>query len=149
MTLTEDKNVLIISGPNAGGKTVALKTIGLLSLMASAGLPIPAQDAEMPRFESILADIGDHQSLEQQLSTFSAHILRLKQMLELMSTPALILLDEVGAGTDPAHGAVLGISVVDVFRRRRALVVATTHHSAIKQFAAGNTGCPECERRAG
>ncbi|MFB3905028.1 MAG: endonuclease MutS2 [Acidobacteriota bacterium] len=140
VTLTEDKNVLIISGPNAGGKTVALKTIGLLSLMASAGVPIPAADAEMPRFQAILADIGDHQSLEQQLSTFSAHILRLKRMLELLSTPALILLDEVGAGTDPAHGAVLGISVVDVFRRRRALVVATTHHSAIKQFAAATPG---------
>jgi len=140
VTLTEEKRVLVISGPNAGGKTVALKTIGLLSLMASSGLPIPAQDAEMPRFETILADIGDHQSLEQQLSTFSAHVLRLKRMLELLSTPALILLDEVGAGTDPAHGAVLGISVVDVFRRRRALVVATTHHSAIKQFAAATPG---------
>ena len=140
VTLTEEKSVLIVSGPNAGGKTVALKTIGLLSLMASAGLPVPAQDLEMPRFETILADIGDHQSLEQQLSTFSAHILRLKRMLELLNTPALILLDEVGAGTDPAHGAVLGISVVDVFRRRRALVVATTHHSAIKQFAAATPG---------
>ncbi len=140
VALTEEKSVLIISGPNAGGKTVALKTIGLLSLMASAGLPVPAQEMEMPRFETILADIGDHQSLEQQLSTFSAHILRLKRMLELLSTPALILLDEVGAGTDPAHGAVLGISVVDVFRRRRALVVATTHHSAIKQFAAATPG---------
>ncbi|RPJ59281.1 MAG: hypothetical protein EHM23_14615 [Acidobacteria bacterium] len=140
VSLTEDKSVLIISGPNAGGKTVALKTIGLLSLMASAGLPIPAQDGEMPRFETILASIGDHQSLEQQLSTFSAHILRLKRMLELLATPALILLDEVGAGTDPAHGAVLGISVVDVFRRRRGLVVATTHHSAIKQFAAATPG---------
>ncbi len=138
--LTEEKSVLIVSGPNAGGKTVALKTIGLLSLMASAGLPVPAQDLEMPRFETILADIGDHQSLEQQLSTFSAHILRLKRMLELLTPPGLILLDEVGAGTDPAHGAVLGISVVDVFRRRRALVVATTHHSAIKQFAAATPG---------
>jgi len=138
--LDQDKSVLIISGPNAGGKTVALKTIGLLALMGSAGLPISAIDAEMPRFETILADIGDHQSLEQQLSTFSAHILRLKRMLELLSSPALILLDEVGAGTDPAHGAVLGISVVDVFRRRRALVVATTHHSAIKQFAAATPG---------
>jgi len=140
VTLSQDENVLIISGPNAGGKTVALKTIGLLALMCSAGLPVPAQDAQMPRFEVILADIGDHQSLEHQLSTFSAHILRLKSMLELLDSPALILLDEVGAGTDPAHGAVLGISVVDVFRRRGALVVATTHHSAIKQFAAATSG---------
>ena len=133
--LDNERSVLIISGPNAGGKTVALKTIGLLSAMASAGLPVPCEDAEIPVFSTVLADIGDHQSLEQQLSTFSAHILRLKRMLELLDTPSLVLLDEVGAGTDPAHGAVLGISVVDMFRRRRALVVATTHHQAIKQFA--------------
>jgi DNA mismatch repair protein MutS2 len=138
--LDRDKSVLIISGPNAGGKTAALKTVGLLSLMASAALPVPAEDAELPVFKSILADIGDHQSLEQQLSTFSAHVLRLKRIMELLELPALVLLDEVGAGTDPAHGAVLGISVVDVFRRRKALVVATTHHSAIKQFGSATPG---------
>jgi DNA mismatch repair protein MutS2 len=138
--LDGDRSVLIVSGPNAGGKTVALKTVGLLSAMASAGLPTPAEDAGIPLFATILADIGDHQSLEQQLSTFSAHILRLKSMLELLQTPSLVLLDEVGAGTDPAHGAVLGISVVDIFRRREALVVATTHHQAIKQFAFATPG---------
>jgi DNA mismatch repair protein MutS2 len=139
-TLDPERSVLIISGPNAGGKTAALKTIGLLALMTSAGLPLPADTAEMPVFASILADIGDHQSLEQQLSTFSAHVLRLKRIMELLGLPALVLLDEVGVGTDPAHGAVLGISVVDLFRRRGALVVATTHHSAIKQFGSATPG---------
>jgi DNA mismatch repair protein MutS2 len=132
--------VLIISGPNTGGKTVALKTMGLLAAMAQAGLPVPAAEAEVPVFRDILADIGDRQSLAQHLSTFSAHVLCVQRMLERLSPPALILIDELGAGTDPAHGAALGIAIVDAFRRRQATVVATTHHQAVKQFAFSTAG---------
>ncbi len=133
-----DKSVLIISGPNAGGKTVALKTIGLFALMAHAGLPVPAAQVRMPRFRQVLADIGDHQSIDQSLSTFSAHILRIRQMMENLQAPSLILLDEIGAGTDPDYGASLGIAILDFFRDGGALVVATTHHQAVKRFASSS-----------
>lgn len=133
--LSADHNALVISGPNTGGKTVALKTIGLLSLIAQSGIPVPAVEAHIPIFHQVLADIGDYQSITEQLSTFSAHILTVKKMMEVLEPPSLILLDEIGRATDPIHGAALGIALIDFFRRRDTLVVGTTHHQAIKSFA--------------
>lgn len=133
--LSEDQNALILSGPNTGGKTVALKTVGLFSIMAQCGLPVSAAEAELAVFDQVLADIGDQQSIDEQLSTFSAHILRIKRMIETVKTPSLILLDEVGRGTDPVHGSVLAIAVIDFFRRKETLIVATTHHQSVKSLA--------------
>ena len=138
--LDPDKNVLVISGPNAGGKTVALKTIGLLAVMAQSGLPVCARQAEYPLFEDVLADIGDHQSINLQLSTFSAHVVRMRKIVKVFDASSLILLDELGTGTDPVYGSALGIAIVDFFRRRGATVVATTHHQAIKAFATSTPG---------
>ena len=133
--LSGERNALVISGPNTGGKTVALKTVGLFSVMTQSGLPVPAAEAELAVFPQILADIGDHQSIDEHLSTFSAHVLAIKKMIETLETPSLILLDEVGRGTDPVHGSALGIAVIDFFRQRETLVVATTHHQGVKSFA--------------
>jgi len=138
--LGKDQNGLVISGPNTGGKTVALKTIGLLALMAQSGLPIPAARARLPIFRQVLADIGDHQSISAHLSTFSAHILRIRGMIESLEPPSLILIDELGTGTDPAHGSALGIAVLEHFQSQETLVVATTHHQALKIFAASHAG---------
>jgi DNA mismatch repair protein MutS2 len=129
--------VMVISGANAGGKTVVLKTTGLLALMALSGLPVPARFARIPFYASILADIGDHQSLAANLSTFTAHVANISRMIELCETPALVLLDEVGTGTDPEEGSALGVAVVDHFRRAcGAHVLATTHYSGLKIYAA-------------
>ncbi|HMS41241.1 MAG TPA: hypothetical protein PKE69_13510, partial [Pyrinomonadaceae bacterium] len=111
--LTKEKSVMIISGANAGGKTVVMKTAGLLSLMAISGLPVPAREAKIPFYKSVLADIGDHQSLSANLSTFSSHISNIAEMLENCSAPSLVLLDEVGTGTDPEEGSALGVAIVD------------------------------------
>jgi DNA mismatch repair protein MutS2 len=138
--LDRAENVLVISGPNTGGKTVALKTLGLLCLMAQSGLPVPATHADLPVFRQVLADIGDRQSIAQHLSTFSAHILRIRSMMEKLDPPSLILLDELGTGTDPLDGSALGIGIIDFFRQRSTLVVATTHHQSIKQFAFSTPG---------
>jgi DNA mismatch repair protein MutS2 len=138
--LDPGENVLVISGPNTGGKTVALKTAGLLCLMAQSGLPIPVTHGDVPIFHQVLADIGDRQSIAQHLSTFSAHVLRIKSMMERLNPPSLILLDELGTGTDPVDGAALGIGIIEFFRRRPTLVIATTHHQSIKQFAFSNPG---------
>ena len=100
---------------NAGGKTVVLKTAGLLSLMALSGLPVPAREARVPFFRSVLADIGDHQSLAANLSTFTSHVANISRMIEICGAPALVLLDEVGTGTDPEEGSALGVAVVDHF----------------------------------
>ncbi len=133
--------VLIISGPNTGGKTVALKTVGLLALMAQCGLHVPADAGSvLPAFRRIYADIGDEQSIEASLSTFSAHLATIVEMTRDLTAPALVLLDEVGAGTDPTEGGALGVAIVDHFRARGAMVVATTHHGLMKAYAQSTPG---------
>ncbi len=133
--------VLIVSGPNTGGKTVALKTIGLLSLMAQCGLHVPAAEGSvLPVFRRVFADIGDDQSIAADLSTFSAHLAALTRMTRDLAAPALVLLDEVGSGTDPREGGPLGVAVVDHFRQRGAMVVATTHDGLMKSYAQSTPG---------
>jgi DNA mismatch repair protein MutS2 len=133
--------VLIVSGPNTGGKTVALKSAGLLALMAQAGLHVPAEaGTQMTVFRSVFADIGDEQSIAASLSTFSWHITNIASMDRTLASPALVLLDEVGAGTDPNEGGALGTAVIDHFRQRGALVVATTHYDALKSYASTTEG---------
>lgn len=137
LSLDEDRPVMIISGANAGGKTVVLKTAGLLSLMALSGLPVPARHATIPFYASVLADIGDHQSLAANLSTFTSHVSNISRMIAVCKAPALVLLDEVGTGTDPDEGSALGVAVVDHFRSVcGAQVMATTHYSGLKMYAA-------------
>ena len=132
---------LIVTGPNTGGKTVALKTVGLLVLMAQAGLHVPAgRAAALPVFQSVFADIGDEQSIADSLSTFSGHIARIVAMESRLALPALVLLDEVGAGTDPVEGGALGAAIIDHFRRRGALVAATTHDDMLKSYASTAAG---------
>ncbi|HEY2866556.1 MAG TPA: Smr/MutS family protein, partial [Pyrinomonadaceae bacterium] len=137
--LTMEKSVMIISGANAGGKTVVLKTAGLLSLMAISGLPVPAKQARVPFYRSVLADIGDHQSLSANLSTFSSHMSNIADMMRECVAPGLILLDEAGTGTDPEEGSALGVAIVDHFRRARgAQVIASTHYRGLKMYAAND-----------
>jgi DNA mismatch repair protein MutS2 len=139
--VTPPSTVLLITGPNTGGKTVALKTAGLLALMAQAGLRIPAaHGSRVPVFRSLFADIGDEQSIEASLSTFSGHIANIVSMDQSLATPALILLDEVGSGTDPIEGGALGVAIVDHFRKRGALIVATSHYEQLKSFASTSEG---------
>jgi DNA mismatch repair protein MutS2 len=132
--------VLLITGPNTGGKTVALKTAGLSALMAQAGLFVPAADARLPIFRSIFADIGDEQSIAASLSTFSWHITNIANMDRSLVLPALVLLDELGAGTDPLEGGALGVAIIEHFRTRGAVVVSTTHYEALKTYAATTPG---------
>ncbi len=129
-------HTLVITGPNAGGKTVAMKTVGLLVLMTQMGMLIPASgDSEIPLLRSILVDIGDRQSLEQDLSTFSAHIIRLRDIIEKADGDSLVLLDEIGTGTDPKEGSALAISVLMELTEKKVLTIATTHHGELKAFA--------------
>ncbi len=133
--LTKKNSVMIISGANAGGKTVVMKTAGLLSLMAISGLPVPATNAVIPFYASILADIGDHQSLSANLSTFSSHISNIAEMMQNLQTPSLVLLDEVGTGTDPDEGSALGVAIVDYFRTNGSQIIASTHYKGLKIYA--------------
>ena len=132
---------LVITGPNTGGKTVALKTAGLLVLMAQAGMFVPAEaGSRLPVFRSIFADIGDEQSIAANLSTFSWHMTSIVGMDKALKLPALVLLDEVGNGTDPVEGGALGVAIIDHFKQRGALVVATTHYETIKSYATSTPG---------
>jgi DNA mismatch repair protein MutS2 len=140
LELDAEHRVMVISGPNAGGKTVVLKTVGLLSLMAQSGLHVPAAEAELPIFHQVHPDIGDHQSIAANLSTFTAHIENIRRISTDLNPPALILLDEVGTGTDPEEGAALGVSMVDYFRERGAYVIVTTHYGLLKIYATNNPG---------
>ncbi len=141
ISLPAGSRVLMISGPNTGGKTVALKTIGLLSLMAQSGLLVPADGARLPVYRRISVDIGDHQSISDRLSTFSARIKTIADIARDLNPPTLILLDEIGTGTDPEEGVALGTAIIDYFRTRGATVVATTHLEALKAYAASTPGC--------
>lgn len=134
------ETVLVISGPNTGGKTVALKTVGLLAISAQSGIPVAAQHAEIPIFDRVLADIGDEQSITADLSTFSAHMLNLKKMLEVATEHSLVLADEMGTGTAPEEGAALAVALLEEFRERRALTLATTHHDRLKAYASTTPG---------
>ena len=131
---------MLITGPNTGGKTVALKAAGLLSLMAQAGLYVPAADARLPVFRSVFADIGDEQSIAANLSTFSWHVTNISAMDRSLALPALVLLDEVGAGTDPLEGGALGVAIIEHFRTRGAIVLSTSHYDALKTYGATTPG---------
>lgn len=132
--LQEPKNMMVISGPNAGGKTVALKTVGIAVLMAQAGLPVAATDAQLPAFHRVLADIGDQQSIQANLSTFSAHITAIRNMVEVAGPGDLVLLDELGSSTEPGEGAALAIAILEHFSKARALTFVTTHLGRLKAY---------------
>jgi len=131
---------LIITGPNTGGKTVGLKTVGLLALMAQAGIPVPASRMEMPVFDAVLADIGDYQSIEQNLSTFSAHVTNIDFISRTATANSLVLLDELGSATDPEEGAALAVAIAEHFLRSRCFTIISTHHTSLKVFAANHDG---------
>ena len=140
LALGSGETVLVISGPNTGGKTVALKTVGLAVLAAQSGIPVAAQSARLGLFDRVLADIGDEQSIAADLSTFSAHMLNLKSMFGALTEKSLVLVDEMGTGTAPEEGAALAVALLDEFRARRCLVLATTHHDRLKAYASTTPG---------
>ena len=138
--LREEARQLIISGPNTGGKTVALKTVGLLAVMAQAGLPVPAETAVLPLFTAIYADIGDAQSIESNLSSFSAHVVNVDRIARAADANSLVLLDELGSATDPEEGSALAVAVAEHFLRVRAWCCITTHLTSLKVYAASHLG---------
>jgi DNA mismatch repair protein MutS2 len=140
LELDDTNRTLLISGPNTGGKTVSMKTVGLLVVMAHAGLPVPADDAEFPVFEQVLADIGDQQSIQESLSSFSAHIVHVSEMLQSVTPATLVLLDELGRATDPEEGGALGVSILERFRLNGAFTLASTHLVALKIYGATTPG---------
>jgi DNA mismatch repair protein MutS2 len=142
LILPRDKRVLVISGPNTGGKTVALKTLGLLSLMAQSGILLPVEeDSRLPCFAAVYADVGDEQSIEHSLSTFSAHIVNLIEIMDRLERRSLVLLDEPGVGTDPEEGAALGIGVIRTLQQAGVRVAVSTHFAALKVFALSEETC--------
>jgi DNA mismatch repair protein MutS2 len=140
LSLDQTERTLLISGPNTGGKTVALKTAGLLALMTHAGLPVPALEAEFPLFDQILADIGDRQSIQESLSSFSSHILTIRKMLDDVTPDSLVLADELGRATDPEEGGALGVAVLEAFQNAGAFTLASTHLMAMKVYGASTKG---------
>jgi len=138
--LEGQRRQLVITGPNTGGKTVTLKTVGLLGLMAQAGIPVPADRAEMPLFDAVLADIGDYQSIEQNLSTFSAHVTNIDFISRTATAQSLVLLDELGSATDPEEGAALAVAIAGHFGRIGCMTVISTHHTSLKVYGANTPG---------
>ena len=140
LALGDSETVLVISGPNTGGKTVALKTVGMAVLAAQSGIPVAAEIARMPLVDRVLVDIGDEQSIAADLSTFSAHMLNVRAMLEDATQHSLVLVDELGTGTAPEEGAALAVALLDEFLARRCLTLATTHHDRLKTYASTTQG---------
>jgi DNA mismatch repair protein MutS2 len=140
LELEGERRELVITGPNTGGKTVTLKTVGLLALMAQCGIPVPADRAELPVFDAVLADIGDYQSIEQNLSTFSAHVTNIDFISRTATNDSLVVLDELGSATDPEEGAALAVAIADHFRRIRCVTIISTHHTSLKVYGVNTAG---------
>jgi DNA mismatch repair protein MutS2 len=138
--LEGERRQLVITGPNTGGKTIILKTVGLLALMAQSGIPVPADRAELPVFDAVLADIGDYQSIEQNLSTFSAHVTNIDFISQTATAQSLVLLDELGSATDPEEGAALAVAIAGHFAAVGCMSVISTHHTSLKVYAANTPG---------
>ena len=140
LELEGDRRELVITGPNTGGKTVTLKTVGLFALMTQSGIPVPADHAELPVFDAVLADIGDYQSIEQNLSTFSAHVTNIDSISRTATRDSLVLLDELGSATDPEEGAALAVAIADHFRRIGCIAIISTHHTSLKVYGVNTPG---------